>query len=126
MGQKKNILKMPFQEDIEKGGEEEAKEKKRTPPIFRKDQHLFTALLFTEIDYYLKYQNESEKIKREHRLLSHDAQDLRFDHIDDYFAVSEAHYVCYTDEYSTNYIFVNILKMSNGVEIKNHLILSRN
>ena len=76
---------MPFKDDIEEG-DEEAPEKKKTPPIFRKDQHLSTALLSSEIDYYIKYKNDPEKIKREHRLLQYDTKDIRFNHIDDYFA----------------------------------------
>nr|WPR17567.1 MAG: RNA-dependent RNA polymerase [Beetle nyamivirus] len=43
----------------------------RTPPapIFRKDRHLSSALLISEIQYLLKYRNKPEALKQEHKQL---------------------------------------------------------
>ena len=52
---------------MEKWEEEEPAERPTHAPIFRKEKHLSTALLTSEIDYYDQYKKYPEKIKHEHR-----------------------------------------------------------
>jgi len=51
---------------------------RRSTPIFRKDKHLSTALIITEIEYMLQNKDNPRGIKREHRELLQKIKDKEY------------------------------------------------
>jgi hypothetical protein len=74
-------------EETEEEGRKEClqERKERSPPIFRKDKHLSTALTLSEIDYFMLHRSNPKALKQEHRALAQAINNIHLMHPDWFF-----------------------------------------